>query len=157
VDLDGYNKKEEFMFELGHVGLNVRDIKQSTRFYQNIFEYDLMGESNENGKDFVFLGKDGKVRITIWQQSTAEFNKTTSGLHHLAFGVDSIERVDEIQRKLKELRVKFIYDGIVPHAEGAQSGGIFFEDPDGIRLEVYAPKGAEKYVAPSDAPSCGFF
>ena len=56
------------------------------------------------------------------------------------------------------MNVPFIYDGIVPHAEGTQSGGIFFEDPDGIRLEIYAPSGAGDRQPPSPgAPSCGFF
>lgn len=36
-----------------------------------------------------------------------------------------------------------------PHAEGAQSGGVFFEDPDGIRLEIYAPNGAGDQTAPT--------
>jgi len=33
----------------------------------------------------------------------------------------------------------------------------FFEDLEGILLEVYAATGAKKYAAPSAAPSCGFF
>lgn len=143
--------------EVGHIGLNVKKIDRSTRFYRDIFGYELIGESHDNGNHFVFLGKDAQVKLTLWQQSSEEFNKTTSGLHHLAFQVDSIEQVESLQRTLKELGVKFIYDEIVPHAEGAQSGGIFFEDPDGIRLEVYALTGAQKYAVPSDAPSCGFF
>ena len=49
-------------------------------------------------------------------------------------------------------------DGVVAHGEGAASGGIFFTDPDGIRLEIYAPGGAESAPAPSGAaPTCGFF
>ena len=33
-----------------------------------------------------------------------------------------------------------------------------FEDPDGIRLEIYAPTGAGDHAAPTPgAPSCGFF
>lgn len=148
---------EALTFELGHIGLNVTEVKRSIRFYVNLFGYDLMGESHENGHHFAFLGKDGQVRITLWQQTSEEFNKAISGLHHLALRVDSIEQVKEVQQKLKELGVKFIYEGIVPHAEGSHSGGIFFEDPDGIRLEVYAATGAAKYAAPSAAPSCGFF
>jgi hypothetical protein len=35
---------------------------------------------------------------------------------------------------------------------------VFFTDPDGIRLEVYAPTGADVIAAPvSGAPTCGFF
>lgn len=142
---------------VGHIGLNVKEIDRSTQFYRNVFGYELIGGSDNNANHFVFLGKDGQVKLTLWQQSSEEFNKKISGLHHLAFQVDSIDQVKDVQRKLKDLGVKFIYEGIVPHAEGTQSGGIFFEDPDGIRLEVYAATGAEKYVAPSAAPSCGFF
>ena len=38
------------------------------------------------------------------------------------------------------------------------SGGVYFTDPDGIRLEIYAPTGAEIAPAPTKtAPTCGFF
>ena len=34
----------------------------------------------------------------------------------------------------------------------------FFTDPDGIRLEIYAPAGADTAPAPTPgAPTCGFF
>ena len=62
-----------------------------------------------------------------------------------------------------EVRVRdagghFLYDGAVPHGEGASSGGIFFEDPDGTRLEIFTSDGLQHAHAPmSGAPSCGFF
>lgn len=38
------------------------------------------------------------------------------------------------------------------------SGGLFFEDPDGIRLEIFAPRGVAGAPAPhADGPTCGFF
>ena len=48
---------------------------------------------------------------------------------------------------------------IVPHSDGASGGGIFFTDPDGIRLEIYAGDGAHDHgAAPyGEAPTCGFF
>ncbi len=55
-------------------------------------------------------------------------------------------------------RLSHRHDGVVAHGEGASSGGIFFTDPDGIRLEVYAPRGAEAEPAPTgESPTCGFF
>lgn len=45
----------------------------------------------------------------------------------------------------------------MPHREGAQSGGIFFEDPDGTRLEIYAKDGASGAAPVTGAPTCGFF
>ena len=49
---------------------------------------------------------------------------------------------------MHDLKVKLLYQGIVPHAEGAESGGVFFEDPDGIRLEIFSPTGAGNLTAP---------
>jgi lactoylglutathione lyase len=47
---------------------------------------------------------------------------------------------------------------VVAHREGSASGGIFFHDPDGTRLEIYAPSGAENAPVPdAAAPTCGFF
>ncbi|CAM5442132.1 hypothetical protein SAVIM338S_02651 [Streptomyces avidinii] len=47
---------------------------------------------------------------------------------------------------------------IVAHGEGARSGGIFFHDPDGTRLEIFSPTVDEGLEAPVEgAPTCGFF
>lgn len=37
----------------------------------------------------------------------------------------------------------------IQRREGAASGGIFFFDPDGIRLEIFTPTGADVAPAPS--------
>jgi catechol-2,3-dioxygenase len=144
--------------QTGHVGLNVSNVDRSKRFYQDVFGFAVAGESHEQGRRFVFLGEGDKVVLTLWQQGEGRFEKHLPGLHHLSFQVPAIEDVKDAELRLRTLNVPFIYDGIVPHAEGAQSGGIFFEDPDGIRLEIYAPNGADDRTAPSPgAPSCGFF
>ena len=78
--------------------------------------------------------------------------------------------VDELEAALRFYRdglgwategivgTEFAHDGVVAHGEGTSSGGIFFTDPDGTRLEVYAPNGAQSAPAPSGAaPTCGFF
>ncbi|MEY9214952.1 catechol 2,3-dioxygenase-like lactoylglutathione lyase family enzyme [Thermobifida halotolerans] len=69
-----------------------------------------------------------------------------------------MEEVRAAEARLRELSADFAYDGVVPHGEGASSGGVFFHDPDGIRLEIYAPTGAESARVPvTAAPTCGFF
>ena len=46
-------------------------------------------------------------------------------------------------------------------SRGGAPGGtpeLYFTDPDGIRLEVYTPTGADTAPAPTgEAPTCGFF
>ena len=145
-------------FDTGHVGLNVSDLGRSVRFYQAVFGFDLAAESSETGREYAFLAQDGRLLLTLWPQSRGSAAPDRPGLHHLAFQVDSIEQVRAAEGRLKALGAVIHHGGIVPHREGADSGGLFFEDPDGIRLEIFAPAGAGERPAPhADGPICGFF
>ncbi|CAJ1496106.1 VOC family protein [[Mycobacterium] burgundiense] len=142
----------------GHVGLNVSDLQQSADFYRRALGFEQLAASSDESKQWAFLGHDGTLVLTLWQQSSGAFATDTPGLHHLSFQVDSVEQVRAVESALRELAVDFAHDGVVAHGEGLPSGGIFFTDPDGIRLEVYAPTGAESAPAPNGAaPTCGFF
>ncbi|WP_395311268.1 VOC family protein [Mycobacterium sp. AMU20-3851] len=142
----------------GHVGLNVTDLTRSVDFYRRALGFEQLAISSEGDRRFAFLGVDGDLRLTLWQQSSGEFSTGTPGLHHLSFQVESIEQVRTVEAALKDLGATFAHDGVVAHGEGTPSGGIFFTDPDGIRLEVFAPTGAEAEHAPDgESPTCGFF
>ncbi|MGC0419528.1 VOC family protein [Embleya sp. AB8] len=144
--------------QAGHVGLNVTDLDRSVAFYRAVFEFDVVAEGTEVDRRFAFLGRDGRLLVTLWQQSEGEFRTADPGLHHLSFQVDTVEEVKAAEQVLRGLDAPFKYDGVVPHGEHGTSGGIFFTDPDGIRLEIYAPTGADPADAPTaGAPSCGFF
>jgi lactoylglutathione lyase len=142
----------------GHVGLNVSDLARSRRFYETVFGFTVTEESEREGRRFAFLSDGQRLVLTLWEQSTGPFATDRPGLHHLSFLVDHIDAVRVYERRLREIGARFHYHGVVPHAEGLDSGGIFFEDPDGIRLEISCPAGAGAYAAPvPDGPSCGFF
>jgi lactoylglutathione lyase len=147
----------------GHIGLNVTDLDRSREFYSRALGYELVRQSpvgTEPARRYAFLGRDGVPLLTLWQQAETGYGAERSGLHHLSFQVDSVEEVRAAESVLRELGAVFHHEGIVPHREGADSGGVFFEDPDGIRLEIYAAAGvaAESTDAPSgEAPTCGFF
>jgi lactoylglutathione lyase len=142
----------------GHVGLNVTDLTRSTDFYQQVFGFDVIGRRTDGDRRYAFLGLNGTLVVTLWQQSDGRFPSDRPGLHHLAFQVPDTEAVQRAETILRALGADLTYDGIVPHGEGATSGGLFFTDPDGIRLEIYAPAVTATASAPtSDAPTCGFF
>ncbi|OLT11184.1 glyoxalase [Actinomadura sp. CNU-125] len=144
--------------QTGHVGLNVTDVDRSLPFYERVFGLEVQAEGKEDDRRWAFLGRDGRVVLTLWQQSDTAFSARTAGLHHLSFQVETIEEVKAAERVLRDLGAAFAHDGVVPHGEGVSSGGIFFTDPDGTRLEIYAPAGADTAPAPSGtAPTCGFF
>lgn len=142
----------------GHIGLNVTDLDRSLAFYRDVLGFAVLGEGKEEGRRFAFLGEGPAPVLTLWQQAEGAYDSGRAGLHHLALEAESIERVRAYEEALRAYGASFQYDGVVAHREGAASGGIFFHDPDGTRLEIYAPSGAEEAPAPSDAaPTCGFF
>jgi catechol 2,3-dioxygenase-like lactoylglutathione lyase family enzyme len=142
----------------GHIGLNVTDLDRSRDFYRQVFGFALAHEGKDGDRRWALLAQDGALVLTLWQQSEEGFDSTRAGLHHLSFQAASAEDVRAKEDLLRSLGAEFAYDGVVPHGEGADSGGIFFRDPDGIRLEIYAPSGAGEAEAPTaSAPTCGFF
>ena len=143
----------------GHVGLNVPDVERALPFYTGVFGWDVLREGTDPGKRYAFLGDESGIVVTLWQQSDQGFAADRAGLHLLAFEVPSIDVVAAAEARVRELGGSIQHGGIVPHAEGASSGGIFFTDPDGIRLEIYAGAGAHEHgPAPAgEAPTCGFF
>ncbi|HEX7829528.1 MAG TPA: VOC family protein [Thermoanaerobaculia bacterium] len=140
-----------------HVGINVTNLERSRDFYSAVLNLTTLRESADSTRRFAFLGHDGHLVLTLWEQSTSPFDTHAAGLHHLSFEVPSLEDVRAAEARLHARGATFAYDGIVPHAEGASSGGIFFTDPDGTRLEMYAKDGVAGTAPHSDAPTCGFF
>ncbi|MEV7070291.1 VOC family protein [Streptomyces sp. NPDC091972] len=142
----------------GHIGLNVTDLDRSLAFYRDVLGFTPLAEGKEEGRRYAFLGDGDTLVLTLWQQAEQPYAPDRAGLHHLAFQADSIERVREYEEALRAYGADFAHAGVVAHREGAASGGIFFHDPDGTRLEISVPEGAEEAPAPSGAaPTCGFF
>lgn len=145
-------------FQTGHVGLNVTNLNRSIRFYQQLFGFEVLGKSEKEKEKYAFLGLSGNVTLTLWEQSNQGFQPKEAGLHHLAFGVSSIDQLKNVERRLKENGVSLIYPGIVAHATNSDGAALYFHDPDGIRLEVFTGEGGKAYASPNgDAPACGFF
>jgi lactoylglutathione lyase len=140
-------------FATGHVGLNVADLDRSIDFYVSVFGWDVKGR----GDGYAFLGDDERLVLTLWQQSSGAFETASPGLHHLSFEVASVDEVLAAEERVRAGGLRLYHDGVVPHSEGASSGGIFFEDPDGIRLEIFTGADVSGTAPSGDAPTCGFF
>jgi catechol 2,3-dioxygenase-like lactoylglutathione lyase family enzyme len=142
--------------QTGHIGINVTNLERSTAFYAEVLNLTTL-RTAASPRPFTFLGDGDRLVLTLWEQSGSRFNSAAAGLHHLSFEVPSLDDVRAAEERLRARGATFAYDGVVPHAEGAQSGGIFFEDPDGTRLEIYAASGVSGSAPVAGAPTCGFF
>jgi catechol 2,3-dioxygenase-like lactoylglutathione lyase family enzyme len=144
--------------QTGHVALNVSDLARSQSFYEQVFGLHEQRRGSDPDKKWVFLGRGKQTVITLFQQSTGTFRTDSPGLHHLSFQAENVEQVEAAERIVRSLGAPVFHDGLVAHMAGASSGGLFFADPDGIRLEIFAPTGLQDSPAPSgEQPTCGFF
>lgn len=137
-----------------HVGINVVDLDRSIAFYTSVLGLTVGHRSPDESRPFAYLTAGGQTILTLWEQATGEFSTSTAGLHHLAFRLPSTEAFAAAERAIRAAGVTIYHDGVI--AKDEDTGALFFEDPDGTRLEISGPY-AEAPASPSDGPACGFF
>ncbi len=86
-----------------HVGLTVRDLEASTRFFVDVLGYEKVGEVPDYPAAFV---TDGNLMIALWQaadpdNAVAFDRKNVIGLHHLALAVENETALDGLYDRLK--------------------------------------------------------
>jgi len=93
--------------------------------------------------DLIVLGTHGR-------RGVGRFMLGTSAEQILRTARVPVLLVRAAEERLRALGATIHHGGMVAHREGADSGGLFFEDPDGIRLEVNYIPG--KGLLASDPP-----
>ena len=130
---------------VAHIRLTVTDIERSRQFYESVFGWPVALEVPPDADDatreqlsFLFGGvlySLGDCLIGLRPVATDTFNENRVGLDHLCLRVASRAELDSAAAHLDELG----------HARGPIKdighGHILeFRDPDGIALELIAPK-----------------
>ena len=65
-------------------------------------------------------------------------SRKPGALQHMAFNADSRKAVDAVFEKLKPLHINILHNEPRVYTKlGPEYYAVFFEDPDGIRLEVF--------------------
>jgi catechol 2,3-dioxygenase-like lactoylglutathione lyase family enzyme len=65
-------------------------------------------------------------------------DRRAAGLNHVAFCVDTRAEIDELTAALRERDIRVLYPERHPYAGGPDHYAVFFEDPDGLKVEVVA-------------------
>ncbi len=123
---------------IDHVYLTVSDLKRSEAFYDRV----LAGALGFRKNSFT-LGGDPHVQfynrhfgiVLRPSRTDARHDSYAPGLHHLCLRVDSIDKVRSLARQLRAAGIET--SDAEHHPEYAPDyWAVFFDDPDGLRLEV---------------------
>lgn len=121
---------------LGHIVLNVADLKKSERFYREILGLKVSARNLETKMTFLSYGEE---HHDIALQALARGKKHVSGrgapkLHHFCIYVDKNEMIDALYPVLKRRKILIVSGPETLVVAGNRS--ISFLDPDGNRVEV---------------------
>lgn len=115
---------------LDHLVISTTNFKKSTKFYEG-----FLGKAKVTQWDAHWIIGSTKLFITFpYKKSAKSFDKHNIGLNHLAFGVGALSELKKYERRLNKAKIK--HSGIQID-KYSNKEFIWFDDPDGIRLEFY--------------------
>jgi catechol 2,3-dioxygenase-like lactoylglutathione lyase family enzyme len=132
---------------LDHLYLTVRDLAVSQAFYDPVMRLlDFRKGTKPIGGDphVHYFNRVMQISLRPAREAAAH-DPYAPGLHHLCLRVATREDVDAVARELRGLGVQATPPALWPeYAEDYYA--TFFEDPDGIRLEVVAERALRRLV-----------
>jgi catechol 2,3-dioxygenase len=117
---------------LGHVVLKVSDQKRAEEFYNGLLGLPIVARFESRNMSFFSLGDHHDFAIAAVGEDAAGPNDSGIGLQHVAFKIG--EDVDTLKRAKQEFEAAGV--DVTPVDHGVTQS-LYFQDPDGNRLEVY--------------------
>jgi catechol 2,3-dioxygenase-like lactoylglutathione lyase family enzyme len=115
---------------LRHVALKVKDIQRSKAFYQELLGMKVVWQPDAHN---VYLSS-GTDNLALHEVMEGSPNVSAGEkLDHFGFIVESIDRVQEIERDFRTKGIKIVHPFKI-HRDGSAS--FYFSDPDGIIIQM---------------------
>lgn len=110
---------------LNHLALRTRDLKATERFYTSVLGLEVAFRD----RGMVFFRTPGGKDLLDFSEAGAPFDPRAGGLDHFGVHVDRA-RFATLAKRLRDARVKL---------SGRRGRwGLYFDDPNGYTVEVYA-------------------
>ncbi|MFI7228712.1 VOC family protein [Nonomuraea angiospora] len=118
---------------LNHAVLYVRDVERSVAFYREALGFDVVmgmpgaaflqapGSTNDHDLGLFQIGPDA---------GPSPAGRTSVGLYHLAWEVDTLDELERVAVKLNEL------GALVGSSDHGTTKALYAKDPDGLEFEV---------------------
>jgi catechol-2,3-dioxygenase len=124
------------IFRLNHAVLYVRDVNESVAFYRDILGFDYI-TGGDSLRGAAFLRAPGSTNdhdlglFEIGSQAAASgAGRTSVGLYHLAWEVDTLGDLEELAAKLANA------DALVGASDHGTTKSLYAKDPNGLEFEV---------------------
>jgi catechol-2,3-dioxygenase len=118
---------------LNHAVLYVRDARTSSAFYQQAFEFEVIGDYGDGAAVFMRASNTENHHdlglFTIGAQAPGP-ERGRAGLYHLAWEADTIQDLAAMRERLAGL------GALVGESDHGVSKSLYARDPDGIEFEV---------------------
>ena len=116
-------------YRLEHVAIQCKDLQESVRFYQKLFGGEpTQIRKGSAGYGFCFLKVAGETPLQLMESDGAV------GVHHYGFVTDDI---DGVAKEFKEKGAKILREN---RDAAGKLTTIFFQDPNGLQVEVRVPR-----------------
>ena len=121
---------------LGHVVLNVRDLRKSESFYRMILGMAVSGRNLRTRMSFLSFGEEHHdiALMELPRGAKRIVGKGLPGMHHFCVYVRTNKEVDALHPVLKRKKIPIVSGPEI--LEVARNRSISFLDPDGNRVEV---------------------
>lgn len=123
-----------------HIDLTVTDKERSRRFYDAVLgffgycrsaDYDHGSDWDRKGEHFHSIG----IIEASGEGAKRTHDRTSPGLHHLAWTAESRDDVDALHDLLSEIGAEVLDPPADYPRYGPTYYAVFFADPDGLKLE----------------------
>ncbi len=132
-----------------HIDLNVSNLAASRHVYDTVLTflgYAMVRDEPDSCEWDLYRGANGMngaslgIKLASPEDTNYSHRRYAPGLHHFAWRAESKKQVDQLYELLQSRNIKILD----PPAQYPEYSGdyyaVFFEDPDGIKLElVHSP------------------
>ena len=117
-----------------HAMIRVKNIEDSLKFYQNLFDMELVKKKRLEDCYLYFLENKEtgfQIELTYNDETPSEGYQIGTGFGHFAFGVKSMDKFTD---KLNSLNYEYLYEPFDLTGKGSKIA--FVKDPDGYEIEL---------------------
>lgn len=124
------------IFRLNHAVLYVRDVHASVAFYRDVLGFDYIegGDAIPGGAFLRAPGSSNDHDLGLFQVGTqaaaSGAGRTSVGLYHLAWEVDTLADLADLASKLSSA------GALVGASDHGTTKSLYAQDPDGLEFEV---------------------